>query len=72
MQVQRIIGIALLVGGVILLIMGIQAADSVSSSISKMFTGSPTDRSMWLIVGGAICIVAGGGLAVVQGRGNRG
>lgn len=68
MHIQRIIGIALLVGGIILLVMGLQAADSISSSVSKMFTGSPTDRSMWLIVGGAIAIVAGGALAVIPNR----
>jgi hypothetical protein len=53
------IGIALLAGGIILLIFGFNAANSTGSEISKFFTGNPTDKSMWMIVGGAIATVLG-------------
>ena len=52
--------IAILVVGVVLLIFGINAHGSVVSSTKEAFTGTPTDRSLWLIVGGIIGIVIGG------------
>jgi len=56
---NRGIGLALLVGGVVLLIFGIQASNSFSSDVSRTFTGSPTDKSVWMIVTGAVLAVAG-------------
>ena len=53
------LSIALLVGGIILLIFGISAYDSASSSISRFFTGSPTDKAMWMLIGGAIATIVG-------------
>jgi Protein of unknown function (DUF3185) len=53
------IGIALLVGGVILLIFGINASDSFSSDVSRFFTGSPSDKAVWMVIGGAVAAVLG-------------
>ena len=53
------ISLALLVGGIILLIYGVSASDSIGSSFSRFFTGSPTDKTMWLLIGGAIATVVG-------------
>jgi hypothetical protein len=53
------IALALLVGGVILLVFGYQASQSVSSDVSRFFNGSPTDKAVWMLVGGAIATVAG-------------
>ncbi|MGH8021682.1 MAG: DUF3185 family protein [Opitutaceae bacterium] len=52
--------IALLIVGVILLVFGFGAADSFSSEVSEAVTGSPSDRSIWLIVLGVIATVIGG------------
>ena len=68
MSTRRVVGIALLVGGVLLLVFGLNAADSFASDMSEMMTGSPTDRSIWMLVGGAIAVVAGGIMAVTPGR----
>ncbi len=57
---NKIVFVILLVAGVILLVYGINAANSVSSCVSKAVTGTPTDRSIWFIVLGVIGIVAGG------------
>ncbi|PIQ84345.1 MAG: hypothetical protein COV75_02840 [Candidatus Omnitrophica bacterium CG11_big_fil_rev_8_21_14_0_20_63_9] len=54
------ISLALLVGGILLIIFGISASESFSSDMSRLFTGSPTDRTIWLLVGGAILAIAGG------------
>ena len=65
---NKAIGIALLVVGVILLVWGINASESVGSEISKTFTGSPTDKSIWLIIGGVVSGITGVGLLVFTGR----
>ena len=57
------ISILLLVVGVVLLVLGFIEADSISSSFSRLFTGEPTDRSIWLLLGGGLATIAGlGGL----------
>ena len=53
------ISIAVLAGGIILLILGINAYNSSSSDISRFFTGSATDKSVWLLVGGAVVSALG-------------
>lgn len=62
---KKAIGLALLAIGIVLLIFGISSADSLSSDISRFFTGEPTDRAMWLIIGGVGSIVAGAVLAMM-------
>lgn len=53
------IALALLVAGIVLLIFGLNSADSIQNSFSRIFSGHPTDKTMWLIVGGSICLVLG-------------
>jgi len=50
---------ALLAGGILLTIFGIAAMNSASSDISRFFTGAPTDKAMWLVIGGIITSVVG-------------
>jgi uncharacterized protein involved in exopolysaccharide biosynthesis len=52
--------LALLVIGIVLLVFGINAHDSVASNAKEIVTGTPTDKSMWLIVGGIAGIIIGG------------
>jgi len=56
---NRIISLALLIGGVVLIAYGMNASDSIGSSFSRMFTGSPTDKTMWLFIGGAVAAILG-------------
>jgi hypothetical protein len=69
---MRILGIVLLVVGIILLAFGISASRSISSDVSNFFTGQPTDRSIWLLIGGAVSLVVGIILAAIPGRRMRG
>ncbi|HSH08908.1 MAG TPA: DUF3185 family protein [Oceanipulchritudo sp.] len=55
----RIISLALLIGGIVLIVYGISATDSISSDVSKFLTGSPTDKAMWMLIGGTIMAVIG-------------
>ncbi len=53
------ISIALLIVGIILIIYGVSAANSIGSEVSRFFTGSPTDKAIWLLIGGVIAAVVG-------------
>jgi Protein of unknown function (DUF3185) len=56
---NKALSLALLAAGIILIIYGIDASNSASSSISRIANGSPTDRTIWLLVGGAVLSVIG-------------
>lgn len=65
---QKVIGLVLVAVGIVLLVLGINAADSPASEISRFFTGEPTDRAIWLLIGGVAAIVGGSVLAVMSRR----
>ena len=50
---------ALLAVGVILLAFGLNAYHSASSDVSRFFTGAPTDKALWLLIGGAAAGIVG-------------
>jgi hypothetical protein len=56
---NRAVMLAVLVGGIVLVVYGVAASKSFASDISRFFNGSPTDRTMWLLVGGIVAIVVG-------------
>ncbi len=43
---NKIASLALLVGGIVLIIVGINATNSFSSDVSRFFTGSPTNKAV--------------------------
>jgi hypothetical protein len=53
------LSLALLIAGAILLAFGIDASNSAGSSISRAVNGAPTDKAIWLLVGGGIAAVVG-------------
>ena len=56
---NKIISLALLAVGIVLVIYGITASNSFSSDISRFFNGSPTDKTIWLLIGGVVAIIIG-------------
>lgn len=66
MNPQRIAGIALLVIGAILVVVGLTSSDSFADQVSETFTGRFTDKTMWYIVGGAAAALVGVLLLVVR------
>lgn len=56
---NKAIGLALLAVGIVLIVFGISAAESFSSEVSRFFTGQPTDKSMWLLLGGIAATIIG-------------
>jgi hypothetical protein len=65
---NNIMGLALFAVGIVLLIFGFNASQSFSSDVSRFFTGNPTDKSIWLLIGGAAAVMTG---LVVAVRGAR-
>jgi hypothetical protein len=51
--------IALLVVGILLIIWGTNATNSFSSDVSRAFTGSPSNKAVWLLVAGIVTGVVG-------------
>ena len=56
---NKALSISLLAGGIVLIIFGVIAYSSTSSDISRFFTGSATDKSIWLLVGGIATSIVG-------------
>jgi hypothetical protein len=49
---NKSISIALLVGGIVLIVIGVNATKSFNSDVSRFFTGTPTDKAVWMLIGG--------------------
>ena len=56
---NKAISIALLAGGIVLIVIGVNATKSFSSDVSRFFTGSPTDKAVWMLIGGIVAAVIG-------------
>jgi uncharacterized membrane protein HdeD (DUF308 family) len=56
---NKIISLALVAGGLVLIVAGVNATNSFSSDISRFFTGSPTDKAVWMLIGGILTAVVG-------------
>jgi len=56
---NKIVPIALLAGGIVLMLFGINATNSFGSDVSRFFTGSPTDKAVWMLIGGTVAAVVG-------------
>jgi len=61
---NRAIGCAILAAGIVLIVFGVNESNSLGSSFSRFFTGNPTDKSMWLMIGGIAATVVGAVLAL--------
>lgn len=55
----RTISLLLIVCGLALTIIGFNATESLWSSVTKFFTGSPSDKAMWLVIGGVALLCIG-------------
>ena len=56
---KKLVSLALLVGGIVLIITGFNGTHSFTSDVSKFFTGSPTDKAVWMLVGGTLAALVG-------------
>jgi hypothetical protein len=58
-HMTKAVSFALLAGGVLLIVFGVMASTSFSSDISRFFTGSPTDKAIWMLLGGVMASIVG-------------
>ena len=65
---NNIAGLAIFALGIVLLIFGFNESHSFGSDVSRFFTGNPTNRSLWFLIGGAVAVVAGLVLAIRGAR----
>jgi uncharacterized membrane protein YidH (DUF202 family) len=56
---NKIISLAILAAGIVLVAYGVSATQSFSSDVSRFFTGSPTDKAIWMLIGGIVAIFIG-------------
>jgi zinc transporter ZupT len=56
---NKLISLAILAGGIVLVVFGVAATESFSSDISRFFTGTPTDKAIWMLLGGIVAIIIG-------------
>jgi hypothetical protein len=56
---NKAVSLVLLAGGIMLTIFSVSEMNSFTSDLSRMFTGAPSDRSIWMMVGGVVLVVLG-------------
>ena len=56
---MRAAAFALLAGGIVLVVMGVNGINAPSADVSRFSTDAPTDRATWMLAGGAAMVVAG-------------
>ena len=56
---KKIVSLALLVGGIVLIINGFNATHSFTSDVSRFFSGSPTDKAVWMLIAGTVAALVG-------------
>ena len=56
---NKAVSLAILAGGILLLIFGVSASESLSSDFSRFFTSSPTSKAIWMLVGGVVATIIG-------------
>ncbi len=56
---NKLIGAICLGAGIVLLFWGYNVSQAVNSQVKNLFTGSPTDKAMYLYIGGGILVAIG-------------
>jgi amino acid permease len=56
---NKAVSLVILVAGIVLVIYGVAATESFSSDISRFFTGTPTDKAIWMLLGGIVVAIIG-------------
>jgi len=56
---NKIVWVSLLVAGVVLIVFGVQAMNSLESDVTRFFKGTPTDKAMWMLIGGIVAAAVG-------------
>ena len=68
MSSNKLIGFVLLAVGIMLLVMGYNASQSVGSQFKEAFSGSMSDRATMFYLGGAVVTAVGAYLAFMTSK----
>jgi amino acid permease len=61
---NKLTSAVILAAGIVLVIYGVAASESLSSDFSRFFTGAPTEKTIWMLIAGVVAIITGlGGLS---------
>lgn len=63
---RNVIALLLIGAGITFLVISIQSAESITSELSELFTGQPSDKSVWFFLLGIFLMICG--LAQARGR----
>lgn len=64
---MKLLGVALIAGGTVLLVMGYNSSKAIESKVTKLVTGNPSDRTMTYYIAGAVCAALGCGMVFRKG-----
>lgn len=67
---RKPVGIGLVVVGIFMTVFGLRSADSLNSRLSRLLSEWPTDRAMWLLIGGVLAVVVGLALSSYRRKGS--
>jgi hypothetical protein len=56
---NKALSLAIFAAGIVLAVFGVAASKSFSSDVSRFFTGSPTDKTIWMLLGGIVATIIG-------------
>ena len=56
---NKLLSVAFLAVGILLIIFGVSATNAFSSDVSRFFTGAPTDKAIWMLIGGIVAAIVG-------------
>lgn len=59
MNMNKLISLAIFAGGIVFVVFGVSATESLSSDVSRFLTGSPTDKAIWMLIGGIVATIIG-------------
>ena len=65
---NTIISTTLFIVGIVLIVLGVVAMDSFGSDVSRFFTGTPTDKAVWMFIAGILALIAGGAGTAFRSR----
>ena len=61
----KAIGLALVAAGIVLIVLGVSESNSISSSFSRTFTGTPNNKTLWMMGSGIVSLIIGAGMAFI-------
>ena len=56
---SKALSVALLAVGILLIVFGVNSTHAFSSDVSRFFTGSPTNKAIWMLIGGIAAAIVG-------------